>query len=282
MTSLVTYDIPALSDRTFEKFRELIYNEMGIYMRDNKKMLISNRLRKRLLALKIKSYEDYYHFLITGKNRKEELQYFYDAISTNETYFFREDHHYELLKKTLLPERMSRKKNLKIWSAGCSTGEEPYSLCMVLLESAGSLWKGEISIIATDINSDVIQRAKNGIYSGRSFRVMPEKLLSKDFTTLGNGQYQIREDIRNMVHFKLHNLLRDDPPGCGFDFIFCRNVMIYFDKPTQKRLVDGSFARALLNDGYLFIGHSESLIGASDVFRYTRIASTSVYRKNNG
>jgi chemotaxis protein methyltransferase CheR len=130
-----------------------------------------------------------------------------------------------------------------------------------------------VSILATDINTSVIEQAERGVYSGRTLQFMPEVLLKRYFRKAGNEEYQICEEIKKRIQFREHNLLKEEPPARDFDLIFCRNVMIYFDKQTQRRLVDESFARALLPDGFLFIGHSESLIGASEVFKYARLKS---------
>jgi chemotaxis protein methyltransferase CheR len=278
MSRAVRGDVQPLSDETFHLFRDLIYRETGIHIRENKRILVSNRLRKRVIALGMESFDQYYRYLTYMKEGKREIPFFINAVSTNETYFYRGDTHFEVLKTAILPELLKNKKAIKIWSAGCSTGEEPYTICIVILENAGSEWQGVIEIVATDINTKVIETAEKGIYSGRTLQYIHPELIKKYFTDLGNGRYQVKEFVQRRVRFLVHNLLKEDPPCAGFDLIFCRNVMIYFDKRTQRELVDGSFAKALLPDGYLFIGHSESLIGCSDRYRYARLKAP-IYRR---
>ncbi len=156
--------IPELSKETFNLFKEFIYKKTGIHMREGKQFLVSNRLRKRLLALDMVNYEDYYRYLTETKEGKYELPLFIDAISTNETYFYREDNHFKALQKVILPELFKKESRLRIWSAGCSTGEEPYTIRMVIYETAGKYWNGYVEIIATDISGDVIEKAKLGTY----------------------------------------------------------------------------------------------------------------------
>ena len=276
---MVAVGTPELSQITYDLFRALIYRETGIRMSDSKKVLVSNRLRRRLRALQLSTYEEYYR-LLTGEaaGMRRELSSFIDAVSTNETYFYRGESHFQALGDAVLPELFQKRSSLKVWSAGCSTGEEPYTIGMVIREAAGSRWQGKVDIVATDINTDVIQRARHGEYSGRTLQFLPETFRDRYLEPLGADIYRVAETVRSSVHFSVHNLLSDDPPGAGFDIIFCRNVMIYFDRPTQTRLVDQKFARALRKDGYLFIGHSESLIGKSDRFRYARLMKSPIYQ----
>jgi chemotaxis protein methyltransferase CheR len=269
--------VKPLTDETFQLLQGLIYRETGIHMRDTKRILVSNRLRKRVTALGLESFDQYYRHITSMNGGKEEIPHFINAVSTNETYFYRGDTHFEMLKNVVLPDLCKRKKAIRIWSAGCSSGEEPYTVCIVILEEADPACQGAIEIVATDINSKVIEAAKRGIYGGRTLQYVRPDLIEKYFSAHENGKYQVKETVRRRVRFAVHNLLKDDPPGSGFDMIFCRNVMIYFDKSTQRKLVDGSFARALAPDGYLFIGHSESLIGCSELFRYARLKAP-IYR----
>ncbi len=270
-------NIPPLTEKIFYRFKELIYSETGISMRDSKRILVSNRLRKRINALNLTSYDEYYRFLTRTDEGAKELPNFIDAISTNETYFYRGDNQFEVLKKLILPELCQKKSKIRIWSAGCSTGEEPYSTCIVILETAGAHWKGKVEVVATDINTEVIEKAKEGIYSGRTLKFVPKALMTRYFESVGNEKFRVRKMVREIVNFKCHNLLKDEPPGFGFNIIFCRNVMIYFNKSTQKFIVDGSFNKALARDGYLFIGHSESLRGISEYFKYARIHKAPIY-----
>jgi chemotaxis protein methyltransferase CheR len=272
-------DILPLSEETFNRFKDFIHRETGIFMRESKKILVSNRLRKRLVALGMRCYDEYYRFLTKTEEGMRELPYFIDAVSTNETYFYRGDNQFEALKKTILPELFRKRNRIRVWSAGCSTGEEPYTIAIMMHAAAEGVWCGEMEIVGTDISTEVIDRAMRGVYSGRSLKFVPPFIMEKYLEPQGEGAFGVREWVKRIVQFKVHNLLKDEPPGSKFDVIFCRNVMIYFDKPTQYALVDGSFAKALLPDGYLFIGHSESLIGGSTQFRYVQKFKAPIYVK---
>jgi chemotaxis protein methyltransferase CheR len=271
--------IKPLSKQTFNRFRKLIYEKTNINMRESKHILVSNRLRKRIVALGLAGYDEYYRYLTEGDGHVQEMIHFIDAVSTNETYFFREMNHFTALKEAILPGLFRSKKRIRIWSAGCSTGEEPYTLRILLDEGKDILWQGEAQIIATDISKEVIEKAREGIYRHRSVRFVPEQILKLYFTRSRNDFLQVTEELRNGVDFRVHNLLKDEPPAKSFDLIFCRNVMIYFDKPTQRRLVDEYFAEVLDPNGYLCIGHSESLTGTSLRLRYLREHKAPVYQK---
>lgn len=270
--------IEPLSADTFQRFRKLIYEQTSIDMREGKHILVSNRLRKRILALGLSGYDEYFRYLTEGRDGAAELSHFIDAVSTNETYFYREPNHLVALRETILPELFARKKRLCVWCAGCSTGEEPYTLRIVIEEGQRSLWDGQADIIATDISSEVIQKAREGIYGQRSLRFVPPEVLHRCFTPLADGSVRLVERLRRQVEFRVHNLLKDPPPAPCVDVIFCRNVMIYFDKATQRRLTDDCFANVLDPHGYLCIGHSESLSGTSLRFRYVRGLKAPVYQ----
>ena len=274
--------IHELSMETYERFRTLIYRETGISMGDNKRILVSNRLRKRLVALGITSYEDYYNYLIKKGYESNEIIKFIDAVSTNETYFYRGDNQFQALEEIILPNLFSKRKKISIWSAGCSTGEEPYTIQMVLSKASNSCnWKGYSEIYATDLSNEVIEKAKHAVYSGRTLNFLPEEFKTKYFDKLNDDVYQVKETVRKKVIFNTHNLLKQPPPSSHFDIVFCRNVMIYFNRETQKYLVDNVFAKVLSQDGYLFIGHSESLIGKSENFQYAHIMRSPIYKLKN-
>ncbi len=271
-------NIKPLSDETFNKFRELIYRETGISMNDSKKLLVANRLRKRIISLDLNSYEEYYDFLTKTKEGKRELVHFIDAVSTNETYFFRGENHFKALRESILPELFKKRNFIKIWSAGCSTGEEPYSIAITVLETKKRCnWRGSFKIFATDISHEVLKRAKDGVYGGRTLKYVSDDTKKNYFSDLGDGTFAVKDEVKKNVIFTTNNLLKDRPPDREFDIIFCRNVMIYFDKATQKKIVDENFANVLKMDGYLFIGHSESLIGKSEKFRYAHIMKAPIY-----
>lgn len=268
--------LPPLSSETFERFRSLIYELTNINMRESKHILIANRLRKRVVALHLSGYDEYYRYLTEDGGRRAEIGHFVDAVSTNETYFFREMNHFVALKENFLPELLRRKRRIRLWSAGCSTGEEPYTLRIVIEEARGE--GCEAQILATDISGEVIARAREGLYRERSIRFVPPEILRRWFEPRADGSYQVKGQLREGVEFRVHNLLKEEPPGASFDLIFCRNVMIYFDKATQRRLVDEYFAKVLDPSGYLCIGHSESLTGTSERFRYLRGLKAPTYQ----
>ncbi len=275
---MIETGIEPLSEETFNLFRKLIHEKTSISMREGKQILVSNRLRKRIQALKLRGYDEYLRYLTEGREGKAELANFIDAVSTNETYFYREANHLAALRETILPKLFAAKRRLRIWSAGCSTGEEPYTLRIVIEEGRGSLWDGEAEIIATDISREVIRKAQEGVYGPRSLRLVPPEILKRYFAPLQDGSYRIGERLREAVEFRVHNLLKESPPARCMDVIFCRNVMIYFDKETQRRLVDDYFAAALDPRGFLCIGHSESLSGTSTRFRFLRGLKAPVYK----
>ena len=275
----IVAEIEPLSKETFHRFRKLIYEKTNINIREGKYILICNRLRKRVRALKLKGYDEYYLYLTDGKGGDKELGHFIDAVSTNETYFFRELNHFIALRDSILPQLFSRKKRIRIWSAGCSTGEEPYTLRIVIDEWKGKPGENEAEIVATDISREVIEKAREGIFNERSVRFVPEEVLQRYFVPAGRGSYRVCESLRRGIDFKVHNLLKEQPPEKCFDVIFCRNVMIYFDKTIQKRLVDEYFARVLDRHGYLCIGHSESLTGTSQKFHYLKGLKAPIYQK---
>ncbi len=267
---------PVLSDETFALFRELIHRETGIFMRESKKVLIVNRLRKRIRETGADNFEAYYRLL--KRDEGEELSKFVNAVATNETCFYRGESHFVALREVILPELFARKSTVAAWSAGCSTGEEPYTIAMVALEAGPSRPGCSVEILGTDISTSAISQAEMGTYAARSLRFLPPLMRDRYFERTPDGHYRPVETVRRHVRFAAHNLLRDDPPAGKFDVIFCRNVMIYFDTPTQKRLVEEKFAPALAPDGYLFVGHAESLLGKSSAFGLVRVRNALVYR----
>jgi len=198
-------------------------------------------------------------------------------VSTNETYFFREGAHFDVLAARLLPPLLAAGKPVRIWSAGCSTGEEAYTL-RIVADASCSPGSPPVEIVGTDISTGVIARARQGVYRERSLKLVPPQVLARCFLPLGDGSFAIREEIRSRVQFRVHNLFTDPPPGERIQVIFCRNVMIYFDKQTQARLVDTILAPALDPAGYLCIGHAESLAGTSRLLQYASEFRAPVYR----
>lgn len=272
-----------ISEQEFDLFRRLIYDKSGINLNPTKRNLLQTRLTKRLHHLKCESFSQYYRY-IRNDPAGEELVSMLNAISTNLTKFFREEEHFNFLNNIVLPELISRKhkngeRRLRAWSAGCSSGEEPYSLGITILTHIETPLTWDLKILATDISTDILGKASDGIYEEEKINVMPKDLLS-EFFLKGSGEYddyyKVKPVLRDIVTFRRLNLIDGTYPFKGrFDFIFCRNVMIYFDKKTQEGIVN-RFHNYLEEGGYLFIGHSESLNGVKSPFKYVRPA---VYRK---
>jgi len=264
----------------FEKFRLLIYEKCGINLHDGKKELVSARLGKRLREGNFRSFAHYYDYVVT-EDGGDELVRMIDSISTNLTYFFREDSHFQKLAE-VLPSLHAASGNkgtprLRVWSAACSTGEEPYSTAIKVLETMNGM-PVDVKILATDISTSVLKTAASGIYHAEKTKNIPPPLVRKYFqggTGKWEGYYRVKNEIRELIEFKRFNLMEPPPRGVNFDVIFCRNVMIYFDKQTQSSLVN-RLSDSLVAGGYLFIGHSESLTGLNHRLKYVE---PSVYRK---
>lgn len=273
-------EIPELKDSEFEKIRCLVYEKCGINLHEGKKELVNARLQKRLQEGKFKSFGHYYRYVITEEGT-DELIRMIDSISTNLTYFFREDSHFQKM-TDLLPAIMEaalgrKTRILRIWSAGCSTGEEPYSIAVTILENLNKV-PFDVRILATDISTRVLQIAESGIYPEEKTKDITPAILKKYFQKgEGNraGYCRVKKEIKDMVKFKRFNLMNLPPQDIFFDVIFCRNVMIYFDKPTQEAVVNRLY-NSLVKGGYFFIGHSESLTSLNHHFKYI---APSLYRK---
>jgi chemotaxis protein methyltransferase CheR len=270
-----------LRDKDFEQIRSFVYELCGINLHDGKRELVKARLSKRLRMGNFKSFSEYYKFVRTEEGTNE-LIAMIDSLSTNLTNFFREEKHFEKLRE-IFPEMLektranSRKPELKIWCAGCSTGEEPYSIAMTLKNMTDNR-NVDLKILATDISTRVLRIAMSGVYSAERVKKIPKEMLRKYFQIgvgMWKGHYRVKNVLKEIVSFKRLNLMENPQFDSLFDIIFCRNVMIYFDKETQKRVVM-RFYDCLKNDGWLFVGHSESLTGLAHRFKYVE---PSVYRK---
>jgi chemotaxis protein methyltransferase CheR len=270
-----------LTEEEFQKFAKLIYEESGILLKNTKITLLSNRLRKRLLALHISEFSDYYRYLQKLPSNEKAIEYekMLDVVSTNETYFFRIERHFDALSQVCLPEIAKNKinKRLRIWSAACSSGEEPYSIAICVMENMQLFSGWDIKIEGTDIAPSVLEFAKIGEYSGRRIEKVPPDILKKYFTRKEDDSsvYIINSDIKKLVTFSYHNFFKNAFPK-DIDIIFCRNVMIYFDKKHQMDLIK-KFYNSILDRGYLFIGHSETLHAISEDFIYEKIMEAPVY-----
>jgi len=253
-----------MSNKDFTRLREFIYTECGINIVDSKKTMLEARLQKRLRKLNLRSFSLYCDYLFSTEGIQEELTDMIDHVTTNKTDFFREPAHFDYLSRTALPDLARIRKNILIWSAGCSSGEEPYTLAMVLSEFANNKRGFNFQILATDISTRVLDKAKLAIYDEERINpVSPDMrrrylLRNKDRT---KKLYRIVPTLREQVEFRRLNFMDND---FGFrekmDIIFCRNVIIYFDKQTQEKLLT-KFCKNLSRDGYLFMGHSETLFG---------------------
>jgi chemotaxis protein methyltransferase CheR len=272
-----------LSDDAFRLLRDLIHDYCGIYFDDGSKFLLQRRLSRRLDQRQLKGFEEYYHFLRYDRKREEELAVLVDNLTTNETYFFRESSQLRAFSEEILPElrqRLAGRKRLRIWSAGCSTGEEPYTIAILLLES-GDWWRDwEVEIIGSDINQRVLHTARKGVYKKNAHRATSPEMLAKYFIEEGKGDFRIADRVKELVSFSYVNLL--DPFKTSLirdlDIVFCRNVIIYFDKEAKRKVIE-SFYDKLREGGYLLLGHSESLINISNAFVLRTLKNDMVYQK---
>jgi len=266
---------PVLSDREFAQFSDLIYRIAGISMSPAKKPLIISRLTKRLQHHRLASYQDYFR-LITSSQGQDELQVAVDALTTNETHFFREPKHFDFLRNHIIPARPAG-RGMRIWSAACSSGEEPYSIAMVLDDLLGAEpWE----IVASDISSRILENARSGLFPMARLPEIPKPYLNR-YCLKGIGEQEgtilIEKFLRDRVRFMPHNLMEAPPRMDPFDVIFLRNVMIYFDQDTKREVV-ARLMPLLRPGGYFLIGHSENLNGLTDELQ---TVSPATYRKIN-
>jgi len=273
-----------LKDREFKKFSSSIYEQVGIQLPPTKKTMLEARLQKRLKVLGMDSFDDYSRFVFSPEGRQTEFVHLIDVVTTNKTDFFREPGHFSYLTQKALPEIMGRRgrratETVRVWSAGCSSGEEPYTLAMVLSEFAGEQSDFQFSILASDISTRILDAAMTAIYAEeRTKGIRPDIkkkyfLRSRDKT---RSLVRICPEIRSKILFRRINFMDNDFGIFDkMDIIFCRNVVIYFDKLTQQKLM-GKFYQQLNPGGYLFLGHSETLNGIDVDFK---IAGSTVYQK---
>ena len=264
-----------LSEDQFNKICEIVYGACGINLKKGKEALVRARLMKRLRALKVAGVNEYLHY-IESKGGSRELALFIDVMTTNKTSFFRESEHFSYLRDQILPELKGHR--LRFWSAACSSGEEPYTLAMWLKEHMPDIDSKDLLILATDISRRMLEKARMAVYPQTTLQNLPSPQFNKYFTKL-NGQhadsFQVVSDVRKLIRLSWLNLLESWPMKGPFNVIFCRNVMIYFDRPTQQTLIN-RFWELLEPGGYLFVGHSEGLSAIKHNFQYMRPAT---YRK---
>jgi chemotaxis protein methyltransferase CheR len=276
----------ALSDKDFELFRDFIYNLCGIYFHTTKKYFLESRLARRMEATGAKTPQEYFQMIRSGGSSNPELKRLLDEITTNETCFFRSMPQLTAFENVLLPEVVATKskigfRKIRIWSAGSSSGEEAYTLAMILHEKKGGLLKDwMIEVIGTDINETVLSMAREGIYNSYAVRNMPESYLRKYFTKEGNERYILAPEIKKYCSFQNLNLYDDMKMLFmkSFDFIFCANVLIYFDTASKSKVVQ-HFYNNLQPYGYFFVGQSESLHGVNDKFKTVHFPGGFAYRK---
>lgn len=261
-----------LTEKQFRKVSRLVYRLCGINLKDGKQALVRARLMKRLRALQLPSFDAYLKY-VEGDSGPQELSFLIDVITTNKTSFFREPEHFNYLRDKILLRLKSRRQ--RFWTAACSSGEEPFSLGILLREHTPDIDLKDVKILATDISTRMLEKARTAIYREEELRDIPPTLLQKYFIKVHGPAYQVKDNLRAMVRLARLNLMDPWPMKGPFDVIFCRNVMIYFDKPTQETLIN-RFWDFLEPGGYLFVGHSEGLSAISHKFRYVRPA---VYRK---
>lgn len=266
-----------LTEKDFRYIADLIGSHAGIVLNEIKRDLVYGRLVKRLRALKLTSFAEYCRLLEADDG--SEFEQFVNSLTTNLTGFFRENHHFEYLSQTLLPKLMQERgrSKLRIWSAGCSTGAEPYSIAMTVADTVPGDW--DVKILATDIDTAVLETARQGIYEFDWVAKTSNEQVLKRWAMRGVGEraksLKVRPELQQMITFNRLNLLESWPMRQPFDIIFCRNVVIYFDKPTQSVLFD-RMANQLIPGGHLIIGHSESLNKVCD--RFSLVGKT-IYRK---
>jgi chemotaxis protein methyltransferase CheR len=263
-----------LTDKEFQLFREIIYRETGINMSDKKRKLIVARLSKRLRALNLSSFTDYYRYLNESPDADNEIVNLINRVTTNKTDFFRERQHFDFLLQQLYPQmieqgRKTGVRRLRIWSAGCSSGEEPYTLAMVTSKAFKAERGWDIKILATDLDTEMLGKAVAGVYTTQAVSPVPREYLVKYFSRKADS-YEVKPGLKSMVAFRRLNLMDVTfPMKRPFDIIFCRNVIIYFDSKTKEELLN-KFHRHLKDGGYMFVGHSESLMHMKDKFRYLK------------
>lgn len=266
-----------LRDDTFRQLSQFIYEKSGIHIPESKKYLIENRLTRVIQESRLNGFEDYL-YLVKYSSNGNELARLYDAITTNETYFFREPHHFDALTGEVIPRILKeRNRGVIIWSCACSTGEEPYTVAMLLREKMPNV---RAEITGSDISPTVLEAAKRGLYNSYSVRSAPEAYLRKYFKKRGEDSYELDTAIRAHVRFRNFNLMEKGRSALSTaaDIIFCRNVLIYFDEKSKQKAVSRLYD-SLRPGGYLFMGSSESLHNVTRAFRPVSINRTVVYQR---
>jgi chemotaxis protein methyltransferase CheR len=271
-----------ISEDEFRLFRDLIHRECGLYFSDNKRSFVSSRIEKRLSARSMGSFYRYYRYLLEGgREQEEELLRLLDVLTINETSFFRNRPQFDFLEEVVIPELAEEKKRrgdflFRAWSAGCSTGEEPYSIAISALESLTPRSAWEIKVYASDLSLTALEKADEGAYLEAKLQgLRPDR--ERRYFAETDGGFRVRDEVKRLVVYDFHNLKHENGLR-DLDVVFCRNVLIYFDPAEQQRVV-GKLVRALRPGGYLFLGHSESVQGKFEDLRFVHHRRGTAYRK---
>ena len=271
-----------LTTADFERFRDFFYRKTGIRFDDSKRYFVDKRLLERIDKTGKETFRNYFTYM-RFQASGEEVQELINLMTVNETYFFREEYQFECMVEDVLDEIKSNKRDdslIKIWSIPSSTGEEPYSIALYLLEHWPDIENMDVEIVSSDIDSKVLQKCKRGIYSKRSVQHLPKNILSKYFTKIDNGSYKICQDLRESIHFTKVNLSESiQTRGYrNYDLIFCRNLLIYFDDESRRQAAE-VFYDALNPGGFIFLGHSESMSRISSLFKVKKYPKALAYQK---
>jgi chemotaxis protein methyltransferase CheR len=277
-----TISQPGITHEDFQKFREFFYRKTGIQFEDNKRYFVDKRLIERIEATGSESFRNYFTML-RFQGSGEELQTLTNDMTVNETYFFREEYQFKCLVDSILPEIVKTKKRgttLRIWSIPSSSGEEPYSIALYLTEYWPEIANWDVELISSDIDTSILKKARAGKYSARSVQHLPANLLQKYFERTTDNEYQISHDFREAVEFTRVNLsdAADTRQYRGFDVVFCRNLLIYFDDLSRQKAAE-SFFDALNPGGFICLGHSESMSRITSLFRVRKFPEAIVYQK---
>lgn len=271
-----------ITDEEFLRFRDFFYRHTGIFFAENKRYYVDKRLEDRIAATEAPSFQSYFA-LLRADTAGEEMERLISRFTVNETYFYREDHQFRCLSGSLLPRIAAKKRRgqpIRIWSVPCSTGEEPYSIAIWLLENWAEVDLHEIEIIGSDIDAEVLRAAAEGLYGPRALMRLPPAIISRYFEPAGSGSYRVIPALRDSIRFTRANII--DPAQAmayrGFDVIFCRNLLIYFDDASRRQAAENLYD-CLSPGGYICLGHSESMSRISSLFQVRRFPEAIVYQK---
>ena len=277
----ITTQLP-YTQEDFKLLRDAIYNYSGIFISNDYQGIFMRRLERRILALAMDSFNEYYYYLKYNPDNHEEYRKLMDAITIKETYFFREVDQMKTLVNEIIPAIRREKpfETIKIWSAGCATGEEPYTIAMLCIEKGYHLGNARVEIFANDISQEAIQKAKQGVYKQTSFRSTDPAYLQRFFTANDDGTHRVRDEVKELLNFFCINLLEKNRLTFLpiFDIIFCRNLIIYFDDESKRKVIE-SFYHKLYPKRYLFLGHSESLINFTHLFKLQHYQDSLLYQR---